>query len=358
MRPWDTALDTLVPRRCPDLDSDDAHLACGAEAWWGNRAFPTRAPAQWYRATGSPPQVGAYPLGARFKANASPTTRVRLGRVFPWLSLRPWPTSFPDSLSSQCISVRVNVATRANVRVPSGEVGLVEIEVATFDCYGTLVDWEGGVASFLYDLALRSGVGWPHPGSQLRQWWEACQFELIQGPYLPYKEVLAESLRRFAAAYGYRVTADDEEALARSMRSWQPFADTALALRCVKHAGIRCVVVSNTDRDIIAHTVRQIGIDFDAVITAEDCGAYKPAATVFDQALAQLGVAAERVLHVAFGFKYDISPARQAGMRTAWINRHIEPLDDSTASPDYQWRDLWGLARLVGSPPPLAAGPV
>jgi 2-haloalkanoic acid dehalogenase type II len=227
-----------------------------------------------------------------------------------------------------------------------------KIRVATFDCYGTLVDWEGGVAAFLYDLALRHGEQRLEPGSALRERWEAIQFELIQGLYRPYREVLAESLRHWMNERGYRWDPAEGEALLRSMRSWQPFPDTRPALRQARAAGLRLVIISNTDRDIIEHTLRHLEVPFDEVITAQDCQAYKPSLEVFRQALARLGEQPERVLHVAFGFKYDIGPAQSLGCQTAWVNRFVEAAP-GPEQPDYVWRDLWGLAELAGGPGPV-----
>jgi 2-haloacid dehalogenase len=225
------------------------------------------------------------------------------------------------------------------------------LRVATFDCYGTLVDWEGGAATFLYDLALRQDEPTLLPGRLLRSRWEALQFELIQGRYRPYKEVLVESLRAWMTERGYPWNPAEGEALVRSMRSWQPFPDTRPALIEAKAQGLRLVIISNTDRDIIEHTLRQLEVRFDDVITAEDCGAYKPSLTVFEQALARVSEPPEQVLHVAFGFKYDIGPAQQLGCRTAWVNRHREAVP-GPAQPDYVWRDLWGLAELVDGASP------
>jgi 2-haloacid dehalogenase len=223
------------------------------------------------------------------------------------------------------------------------------IKVATFDCYGTLVDWEGGAASFLYDLCLRRGDPQPAPGRELRDRWEAIQFELISGPgYRPYKQVLAVSLEAWMEEHGLTYNPAEGEALVRAIRSWQPFPDTRPALTQARDAGLKLVILSNTDRDIIEHTVRQIGVPFDDVITAEDCGAYKPADTVFEQAIERIGEPPEAILHVAFGFKYDLPPAERAGMHTAWVNRHVEP-PPSDARRDHEWRDLWGLAELATS---------
>ena len=220
------------------------------------------------------------------------------------------------------------------------------IRVATFDCYGTLIDWEGGAAAFLYDLLLRRKSARLEPGRQLRNRWEAIQFDLLSGPYRPYRDILRESLRTWLDERGEPWDEADAAAFVRAMRSWQPFPDTRPALTRVREAGIRLVIISNTDRDIIAHSLRHLEIPFDAVITAEDCGAYKPSAVVFEHALAEIGEPPDHILHVAFGFKYDIGPASTLGMHTAWINRHGEPAPDEPR-PASTFRDLWGVADLL-----------
>ncbi|MGE5291350.1 MAG: haloacid dehalogenase type II [Micromonosporaceae bacterium] len=231
------------------------------------------------------------------------------------------------------------------------------IDVVTFDCYGTLIDWEGGAASFLHDLALRNAAapdpaGMPSAGG-LRERWERIQFAMIVGPYRPYKEILAGSLSALAAEQGWTVTAADKDAFVRSMRSWQPFPDTRPALRAAREHGVRLVIISNTDRDIIAHTLRHLEVPFDAVITAEDCGAYKPDPAVFCHALDVIGVPPERILHVAFGFEYDNGPAKMLGMRTAWVNRSVQlrPEVSPGSVPDFEWRDLWALPDTLSEPP-------
>jgi 2-haloalkanoic acid dehalogenase type II len=231
-------------------------------------------------------------------------------------------------------------------------MALADVTVATFDCYGTLVDWEGGAGSFLYQLALRRGDTDPGPGWVLRERWEAIQFGLLQGAYRPYKEILADSLQRWTAERGYAWDDADGESLVRSMRSWQPFPDTRPALLQAKARGLKLVIISNTDRDIIEHTLRHLAIPFDYIVTAQDCQAYKPSRTVFEQALARIGEPPEKILHVAFGFKYDIAPAQAVGCRAAWVNRFVEARP-GPATPDFEWRDLWGLADLVGGPGPV-----
>ena len=223
-----------------------------------------------------------------------------------------------------------------------------EIDIVAFDCYGTLIDWDGGLATFLAQLALQVGDTDAPNGRVLRERWEAIQFDLIQGPYMKYDRALAESLRLWAAERGYGWEPAWGEALGRAMRSWQPFPDTRPALSRVREAGGKLAIISNTDEAIIAQTLRHLEVPFDSVITAESCGVYKPSPTVFAQAQDRLGVAPERILHVAFGFKYDIGPAQDAGWQSAWINRYAET-KPGPATPDHEWRDLWGLARYFGA---------
>jgi len=220
-----------------------------------------------------------------------------------------------------------------------------KLVACTFDCYGTLIDWEGGLGSFLYDFALRQRDDRSN-GRELRERWEAIQFEVIHGEYMRYADALAESLRLLSEERGWRYSDEDGKALARSMRSWQPFPDTAPALRRAHDAGLKLVIVSNTDRDIIEHSLRHIEAPIDDIVTAEDVGSYKPSLPHFERTLKVVGAPAEQILHVAFGFKYDIGPAQELGFASAWVNRRAEPRP-GPAVPDLEWRDLWGLAELA-----------
>ena len=216
--------------------------------------------------------------------------------------------------------------------------------MATFDCYGTLIDWEGGVGAFLYELARRHERE-PPPARELREHWEGLQFARLSGEYRGYREVLEDSLAEWAGDRGYRWNENDGEALARAMESWQPFPDTVPALRAAKERGLRLWIVSNTDRAIMEHSLRHLEVEFDGVTVAEDCRAYKPSTAPFEHALREIGARPEEILHVAFGFKYDIDPAQRVGLPTVWVNRKQEPAPGA-ARPDQEWRDLWPLAEL------------
>ena len=220
-------------------------------------------------------------------------------------------------------------------------------KVATFDCYGTLVDWEGGAAAFLYDLARRNGDVDPGPGRLLRERWEEIQFECIQGEYRTYRDVIRESLRTWVSERGYRWNTNEGENFERAMQSWQPFPDTIPALTRTKKAGVPLVILSNTDKAIMQHTLRQLApLAFDAVVVAEELRSYKPDLHNFRHLLEACGEKPQDILHVAFGFKYDIGPAQETGMQTAWVNRHREK-PPGEERPDHEWRDLWGLAELA-----------
>ena len=194
----------------------------------------------------------------------------------------------------------------------------------------------------------------PEPGWALRDRWEAIQFGLLQGPYRPYKEVLAESLRLWTEERGYPWDDADGEALVRSMRSWQPFPDTRASAAPGQGArGLKLVIISNTDRDIIEHTLRHLAVPFDDVITAQDCGAYKPSPLVFRASAGahRRGARAASCTWRSASSTTSRRPRRSAAGRpgsTASSRRGPDP-----ATPDYEWRDLWGLAELVGGPGPV-----
>ena len=222
-----------------------------------------------------------------------------------------------------------------------------ELKVASFDCYGTLVNSEGGLGGFLYDLARRSGEGDPGPGHELRRRWEQIESELVHGPYRSYRDVLEDALRSWVGERGYRWNVKDAESLERAMQSWQPFPDALPALERARAAGLRLAIVSNTDRYIMEETLRQLRpLEFEAVVVAEDARAYKPDIRPFRRVLHALDAAAAEIVHVAANVECDIAPAASLGFRTAWLNRSREPAVADVAF-DYEWGSLWGLAELA-----------
>lgn len=188
----------------------------------------------------------------------------------------------------------------------------------TFDCYGTLIDWESGIYNALHPLLKGHGIDLER--EELLEKYGEIEPKAEAGPFKNYKAVLRQVTVLFGQHYGFTPTEADLSALAASLRHWPPFADTVAALQ--RLAGpYRLVILSNIDRDLIAASTAQLGVDFHAVVTAEDVQSYKPAAPHFDHALELLGGDATKILHVAQSLYHDIAPAKALGWTTCWVNR-------------------------------------
>lgn len=199
------------------------------------------------------------------------------------------------------------------------------IRAITFDCYGTLVDWETGIRAFITPILKKSRgthyEGRPHiaPDDWIREW-EARQFALLQ-PYRPYREILMQSFGDTMRHFLLESFADDGPAFVRSLAAWPLFDDVRPNLKRLARRH-QLGVISNIDDDLLAESVGQMAAPFSVLVTAEQVGEYKPALAPFTYAAERLGLGPESILHVAFGEKYDLAAARRAGFRTAWLRRH------------------------------------
>ena len=197
----------------------------------------------------------------------------------------------------------------------------------TFDCYGTLIDWERAIQQFFAESLDSKGYGDVDPLT-LQAEWEEIQFLYIQEQYRPYRQVLRNTLRM--AFENYHVPTSDEECdtFAHSMGSWKPFPDTRDAILELQKL-VKVVLITNSDDTIIAETERTIGVKFDDIITAEQAGAYKPSHKGFHLARERLGLDVSEIWHAGFGFKYDVVPATELGYTTVWVNRQgeVRPVD-------------------------------
>ena len=233
----------------------------------------------------------------------------------------------------------------------------------TFDCYGTLIDWEGEIQRFFAQrLAARQRTD--VDVRALQRHWETVQFqfqfqfqspEAFQDPeagrekrdhlppsegkythetlnsqgkmqqmsYQPYREILRHTMKVAFEDFKLPYSEEDVELFASSMGRWQPFPDTRAALRILQKY-MKLALITNTDDAIIAQTEQLLGITFDAIVTAEQAKAYKPAHTGFHLARQHLGLEVKDIWHAGFGFKYDIVPAHELGYTTIWINRQGE----------------------------------
>ena len=214
----------------------------------------------------------------------------------------------------------------------------------TFDCYGTLIDWETGVRRAFRELA-RVAAG---EEEELFSVWERIQWDKIQEPYAPYAGILQSSFREALAQFGYECDGYTSESFVSSLGRWEPFPDVNPALPGLSK---RCklAIISNIDRELLGRSLRHFTVRFDALITAEDSRLYKPNPEVFRYALKKLGCLPEEVVHVAFGADYDFQPAASIGLRAVYLNRKQLPAPDVPVEAEI--KDMAELAGLWQSLP-------
>lgn len=226
---------------------------------------------------------------------------------------------------------------------------LRRFDVITFDCYGTLIDWESGILSAL--AAFRSDNNLLVGDDALLQAYAALETVLESGDHVSYREVLRGAMRGLATRFSVPASRIQADTLVDSLPAWPPFADTVDSLRRL-HACCKLGVISNTDDDLFAATARALEEPFDWVITAEQVRAYKPSHQNFVRALAVMGIPKDRVLHAAQSRFHDVAPARALGIASVWVNRrHDRPGDGATAhsnaKPDLEVPDLKTLADMM-----------
>ena len=207
---------------------------------------------------------------------------------------------------------------------------------ATFDCYGTLIDWNGGIRG---ELARVFGE---ERADELLERYHELEPELEADGTRSYREVLTEAMRRLGAPAG------EEEALARSLPDWLPFPEVPGALAEAHERGWKLVILSNTDRDFIEASMRRLGVPFELAIVASEVGSYKPGLvhwSTFEREVGNLPDA-----HVAASLFHDIGPASELGLPSVWINRLGEP---AGPKPTRELSDLQGLAATLDELVPL-----
>jgi 2-haloacid dehalogenase len=211
----------------------------------------------------------------------------------------------------------------------------------SFDCYGTIVDWETGILAALEPVLRRHGVD--ASGDEVLRKFADAEADVEAEEYRRYREVLGLVLARIGDAFGFTPEPSERDAFGASVGAWPLFADSADALRALGDR-YRLIVLSNVDEDQFAATRRALGVRLDAVFTAERIGSYKPSRRNFDYLIAHAGVARHQLLHVAQSVFHDIRPARRAGLATVWVNRRREP-----SSPDVGLSvpDLASLATML-----------
>lgn len=212
---------------------------------------------------------------------------------------------------------------------------LTDFKVLTFDCYGTLIDWETGILKALQPLrAKKPGLTDDHVLETYARH-EHAQEKATPG--MKYSELLAVVHEKIAGEWGVKATKEEHAAFGASVGNWPAFADTPAALQYLKRF-YKLVILSNVDRDSFAHTNKRLQVEFDQIYTAEDIGSYKPDARNFDYLISHLGALGygkKDILHTAESLFHDHAPANRAGLASAWIHRrHDKDGFGATARPD------------------------
>jgi 2-haloacid dehalogenase len=218
-------------------------------------------------------------------------------------------------------------------------------KIVTFDCYRTLIDFdlEGATARVAGDRIAEVGAD----SDLFMRDFTAMRFQAVLHGYRPYREIVSGCLEDVMLLHGVRHRPSDGDRLVEAITRFEPFPEVPDALRRLRTA-YDTAILSNSDEDLIAHSMRRIGVPFDYVITSAQARAYKPRPEAFDHMLSVVGRGPEDVIHVAQGWEYDIMPtARYRGMRRVWVNR-FGRAGSALYQPYEEIRDLSALPRLLG----------
>jgi 2-haloacid dehalogenase len=226
-------------------------------------------------------------------------------------------------------------------------------EILTFDCYGTLIDWETGILSTLHRIvsAHNKHIDDATILKLYGDFEQSAEQTSEQRPFQPYREVLTSVVRSFGHKLGFVPTPEEVRSLPDSLAHWKPWPDTVEALRRLK-SRYRLAIISNVDDALFAATCPQLEVDFDEVITAEQAQAYKPSLKFFELALSRIHAPAHRVLHVGQSIYHDVIPAQSLGLATVWVNRpSVRPgvgaVKSASATPDLTVKNLAELAAVA-----------
>ena len=222
--------------------------------------------------------------------------------------------------------------------------------ILTFDCYGTLIDWETGILNAVRPCVSQHGVG--INDSQILEVYAEIEAMLEEGPYRPYRKILHQVMAMMCKRFGFDPDPEQYTTIADSIQNWPPFADTVEALKALK-SKYQLAIVSNVDDDLFAGSQKHLKVEFDHVITAGQSLAYKPSKKMFEYAVGEIGLPKEQILHVAQSLYHDHVPAQEFGLSTVWINRRQGQAGSgatpvATATPDAEFPDMASFARATG----------
>jgi 2-haloacid dehalogenase len=228
-------------------------------------------------------------------------------------------------------------------------IDFADVDALTFDCYGTLIDWEAGIARGLGVMLASGGV--TADRDELLERFAGHEAPLEAGPYRRYREILAEAGRRIGRDYGVEPSDDAAEAFGASVGEWPAFPDSAAALARLAER-YRLGVITNCDDDLFAQSNRRLGVTFDWIVTAEQARSYKPDPRNFALAFERIDVPRERIVHVAQSLFHDHVPAKALGLTTIWIDRRRDrpgfgATPPAEATPDLVLPDMASVAAAA-----------
>lgn len=223
------------------------------------------------------------------------------------------------------------------------------IKLITFDCYGTLIDWENGMLATLRPLFSREGQR--SDDARLLELYGEIEADLEGGPYLPYREVLSETLKEMGRRLKMPVSASQGAEFAESLTRWKPFVDTVPALESLARR-FRLGIISNVDDDLFAETRKELPVEFSFVVTAQQVRSYKPARQNFLEALRRGGLEKSQMLHAGQSLYHDVAPANALGIANVWVNRPSQrpgagAAKPAAATPTYEVHTVAELSSLV-----------
>jgi 2-haloacid dehalogenase len=226
-----------------------------------------------------------------------------------------------------------------------------QFEVLSFDCYGTLIDWERGMLRalkaflFNHDIVIDSD-------NQILKTFAESESSQESGSYLKYRQILKNVVKSFGAQLNFTPTEAELSSLAESIQDWEPFPDTVEALKALKKR-YKLAIISNVDDDLFAYTAKKLKVDFDWIVTAEQVKSYKPSLQNFEVAIQRMGISPDKLLHVAQSIYHDIVPVKNMGLSAVWVNRRqgkegFGATVPASGKPDLEVPDLKTLVSIMG----------
>jgi len=221
--------------------------------------------------------------------------------------------------------------------------------ILTFDCYGTLIDWEAGIWNALKPILARHDIEIDQ--DRALELFAKEEAAIESGPYLTYREVLASAVKGIGAKLSFEPQADELRAFSTSVGAWPAFPDSAAALASLKQR-FKLAVITNCDDDLFALSNKRLNVDFDYIVTAQQVQSYKPSLENFRFAIKRLGVLESEILHVAQSLFHDHVPAKKLGLSTVWINRRrnksgFGATPSAEVIPDHEYPDMRSFAEAA-----------